>query len=96
MTFLKTSAVCALGIALALACLPAAARAAEPPVPCMLSSADTMEKVFRDEPWTRPAADKLVIAAAKNEVEGIQLVVAPAGAWRRVVEPMRACVTVRW
>lgn len=24
--------------------------------PFVLSSADTMEKVFRDEPWTRPSA----------------------------------------
>ncbi len=45
--------------------------------PFALSSADTMEKVFRDEPWTRPVAAKLAIDAARNEVEGIQLVVVP-------------------
>ncbi len=45
---------------------------AAPPV---LSSADTMEKVFRDEPWNRPPATCLTIEAARNEVEGIQLVV---------------------
>ena len=45
----------------------------------VVSSADTMEKVFRDEPWNRPAASKLSIEAAGNEVEGVQLVVvAPA------------------
>ena len=47
-------------------------RAAEP---LTLSSADTMEKVFRDEPWTRPAAEKLAIEAARNEIEGVQLVI---------------------
>ncbi len=41
----------------------------------LLSSADTMEKVFRDEPWNRPPATRLTIEAARNEVEGIQLVV---------------------
>ncbi|MCY2993102.1 MAG: DUF6067 family protein, partial [Planctomycetota bacterium] len=45
---------------------------AAPPV---LGSADTMEKVFRDEPWNRPPATRLTIEAARNEVEGIQLVV---------------------
>ena len=43
--------------------------------PVMLSSADTMEKVFRDEPWHRPRTAGLAIEAAKNEVEGVQLVV---------------------
>ena len=43
--------------------------------PPTLSSADTMEKVFRDEPWNRPPATRLTIEAARNEVEGIQLVV---------------------
>ena len=43
--------------------------------PPMLSSADTMEKVFRDEPWNRPPVTRLAIEAARNEVEGIQLVV---------------------
>ena len=38
---------------------------ATPPV---LSSADTMEKVFRDEPWTRPPASRLAVEAARNEV----------------------------
>ena len=47
--------------------------AAEPP---KLSTADTMRKVFRDEPSSRLAADRLTIEAARNEVEGIQLVVA--------------------
>jgi uncharacterized protein (TIGR03790 family) len=41
-----------------------------------LGSADTMEKVFRDEPWNRPAVVRLAIEAARNEVEGVQLVVA--------------------
>ncbi len=45
---------------------------AAPPV---LGSADTMEKVFRDEPWNRPPAARLTIEAARSEVEGIQLVV---------------------
>ncbi|HUT34860.1 MAG TPA: glycoside hydrolase domain-containing protein [Planctomycetota bacterium] len=44
-----------------------------------LGCADTMEKVFRDEPWTRGPAEKLAIEAARNDVEGIQLVVAPTG-----------------
>jgi len=56
---------------------PAAAQPAGPP--CILTVADTMEKVFRDEPSNRPRADRLVVEAARNEVEGIQLVVAPAG-----------------
>ena len=56
-------------------------RGGEPtPVPaCRLSGADTMEKVFRDEPWDRPAGGKLMIEAARGEVEGIQLVVQPTG-----------------
>ena len=45
---------------------------------CVLSSADTMQKVFRDEPWNSPAAARLTIEAARNEVEGIQLVVKSA------------------
>ena len=45
---------------------------AAPPV---LGSADTMEKVFRDEPWNRPPVTRLTVEAARNEVEGIQLVV---------------------
>jgi hypothetical protein len=44
--------------------------------PVVLASADTMEKVFRDEPWNRPPVARLAIEAARNEVEGIQLVVA--------------------
>ena len=48
------------------------ATVAAPPV---LGSADTMEKVFRDEPWTHPPAARLTVEAARNEVEGIQLVV---------------------
>ena len=44
-------------------------------VPPMLSSADTMEKVFRDEPWNRPPVTCLTIEVARNEVEGVQLVV---------------------
>jgi len=50
--------------------------AAEPP--CILSTADTMQKVFRDEPWTAGPAASLVVQAARGEVEGVQLVVAPA------------------
>ena len=42
----------------------------------VLGSSDTMEKVFRDEPWRRPSATALFLEAARNEVEGIQLVVA--------------------
>ena len=41
----------------------------------MLGSADTMEKVFRDEAWNRPPVTRLAIEAARNEVQGIQLVV---------------------
>jgi len=41
----------------------------------ILSSADTMEKVFRDEPWNRPPVTHLTVEAARNEVEGVQLVV---------------------
>ena len=44
--------------------------------PVVLSSADTMEKVFRDEPWNRPPAARLTVEAARNEVQGVQLVVA--------------------
>jgi len=62
-------------VAIHLSAGPAAAAAPQ----CVLSNADTMEKVFRDEPWSRPAAEKLAIEAAKGEVEGIQLVVAAAG-----------------
>lgn len=46
--------------------------------PILLTGADSMEKVFRDEPWSRAPATTLLIEAAKNEVEGVQLVVAPA------------------
>jgi hypothetical protein len=42
-----------------------------------LGCADTMEKVFRDEPWTRGPAEKLAIEAARGEVEAIQLVILP-------------------
>ena len=56
-------------------------QAAEQPAkvgpPFVLGTADTMEKVFRDEPWTRPAAVTLAVEAARNEVEGIQLIVVP-------------------
>jgi len=62
-------------LAVLLSAAPAAAAAPQ----CVLSSADTMEKVFRDEPWNRPAAERLAIEAAKGEVEGIQLVVAAVG-----------------
>ena len=48
-------------------------RAAEP---WSIHQADTMEKVFRDRRFDRPRADKLVIEAAGNEVEGVQLVLA--------------------
>jgi len=51
----------------------------------LLGAADTMEKVFRDEPWTRGAAEKLAIEAARNEVEGIQLIVAAGKADLRSV-----------
>ncbi|HPD14634.1 MAG TPA: DUF6067 family protein [Planctomycetota bacterium] len=47
------------------------------PAAFALGSADTMEKVFRDEAWTRGPAEKLTLEAARHEVEGIQLVVAP-------------------
>jgi hypothetical protein len=40
-----------------------------------LGCADTMEKVFRDVPWQGRPAEKLAIEAARNEVEGIQLLV---------------------
>jgi len=56
------------------AVLQSQARAAPPWV---LSSADSMEKVFRDDPWTRPPAERLLIEAARGEVEGVQLVVVP-------------------
>lgn len=42
-----------------------------------LGCADTMEKVFRDEPWTRGPAEKLTIEAARGEVEGAQIVILP-------------------
>jgi len=45
----------------------------------LLGSADTMSKVFRDEPQAFSPVATLSVAAAKNEVEGIQLVVAPQG-----------------
>jgi len=45
-------------------------------VPWSIHQADTMEKVFRDRRFDRPQADKLVIKAARNEVEGVQLVLA--------------------
>jgi len=51
---------------------------ARPPA-FLLGAADTMEKVFRDEPWTRGPAARLAIEAARNEAEGIQLIVAPTG-----------------
>lgn len=38
-----------------------------------------MDKVFRDERWTRGPAGKLALEAARNETEGIQLVVVPTG-----------------
>ena len=38
----------------------------------VLGSSDTMEKVFRDEPWRRPSATALFLEAARNEVEGIR------------------------
>ena len=44
--------------------------------PWTLHHADTMEKVFRDRPFDRQPADKLTIEAARNEVEGVQLVLA--------------------
>jgi hypothetical protein len=43
--------------------------------PAALSRADTMEKVFRDEAWNRPPTAELSLEAARNEVEGVQLVV---------------------
>ena len=52
---------------------------APPPPRFTLGCADTMEKVFRDELWTRGSAEKLIIEAARGEVEGVQLVVAPTG-----------------
>ena len=45
----------------------------------VLGSADTMHKVFRDRPWAGAPATTLAIEAARNEVEGIQLVVVPTG-----------------
>jgi hypothetical protein len=54
----------------------AAGQRAVAATPVVLSTADTMEKVFRDEPWNRPPAARLTIEAARNEVEGVQLVVA--------------------
>ena len=65
----------AIGLVAALAMQGQAA--ADPPF--VLSSADTMQKVFRDEPWTRPPAARLAVEAARNEVEGIQLIVVPSG-----------------
>jgi hypothetical protein len=43
--------------------------------PPVLSRADTMEKIIRDEPWNRPPATRLTVEAVRNEVEGIQLLV---------------------
>jgi hypothetical protein len=47
--------------------------------PWGLSSADTMQKTFRDEPWNGPPVERLTIQAAKNEVEGCQLLVIAKG-----------------
>ena len=74
---LSWSLILLCGPAMAAETRPAAAQPAPPP--CILTVADTMEKVFRDEPSDRPRAERLVIEAARNEVEGIQLVVAPPG-----------------
>ena len=74
---LSWSLILLCGPAMAAEAGPAAAQPAPPP--CILTVADTMEKVFRDEPSDRPRAERLVIEAARNEVEGIQLVVAPPG-----------------
>ena len=40
-----------------------------------LGQADTMSKVFRDEPGELAPVETLCIEAARNEVEGIQLIV---------------------
>ena len=53
------------------------ARAEERPA-CLLAAADTMTKVFREDP-PEQAADALRIEAARDEVEGVQLLVAPVG-----------------
>jgi len=54
-------------------------KAREPASPAFcLGVADTMEKVFRDEPWNKPPVPRITIEAARNEVEGIQLVIVPA------------------
>ena len=52
---------------------------ATPAQSCALSAADTMEKVFRDAPVKRPPATTLRVEAARNEVEGVQLLVASTG-----------------
>lgn len=57
---------------LILVLLGTSARAA---APWSLSSADSMQKVFRDEPWKGPPATQLLIEAAQNEVEGLQLLI---------------------
>ena len=42
--------------------------------PWTIYQADTMEKVFRDRPFERQPVEKLTIEAARDEVEGVQLV----------------------
>ena len=46
----------------------------------VLGKADTMSKVFRDAPGMPLPMETLNIEAARNEIEGIQLLVAPVGA----------------
>jgi hypothetical protein len=59
-----------------LAAVPATLCGADRPP---LGVADTMEKVFAEAPWNRPAPTEACIEAARNEVEGVQVIV-PAGA----------------
>jgi hypothetical protein len=75
MSYQTKFAACRLGAFVSLAVL-AAGQWAVAATPVVLGSADTMEKVFRDEPWKRPPAARLMIEAARNEVAGVQLVVA--------------------
>jgi len=63
-----------LGVLAWLAVVAGGQRAAE--ATPVLGMADTMEKVFRDEPVKWAPAARLTISAARNEVQGVQLIVA--------------------
>ena len=61
-----------------------------PPLPADapwgVGAASTITKVFRDEPFHGPVADRVDISLARNEIEGVQLVVIAQGQALRDVE----------